>query len=177
MSAPRPHRRCTNRSRCRALPPTVPQPRHGFPCPRAPPLRSPVSSASSTSKASLSRSPLCAPHRTPLSSEHCHMDRPLQPSPEAAFAATTSAQAHCRSPTSEPTPSATPPACCRWCPSTHTRCRGRPIPDELLHPPLLSSIHRGRITLSPPSPFFLAQEHQKELGAATTPLLCPPRHP
>jgi hypothetical protein len=49
--------------------------------------------------------------------------------------------------------------------------------SELLHPPLLSSIHRGRSTLLPPSPFFLAQEHRKELGAVTSPLLCPPRHP
>jgi hypothetical protein len=45
---------------------------------------------------------------------------------------------------------------------------------ELLHPPLLSSVHRGRSTLLPPSPFFLAQEHRKELRAATSPLLCPP---
>jgi hypothetical protein len=49
--------------------------------------------------------------------------------------------------------------------------------SELLHPPLLSSVHRGCSTLLPPSPFFLAQEHRKELRVATSPLLCPPRHP
>jgi hypothetical protein len=48
---------------------------------------------------------------------------------------------------------------------------------ELLHPSLLYSVHHGSITLLPPSPFFLAQEHRKELEAATSPLLCPPRHP
>jgi hypothetical protein len=49
--------------------------------------------------------------------------------------------------------------------------------SELFHPPLLSSVHRGCSTLLPPSPVFLAQEHRKELRAATSPLLCPPRHP
>jgi hypothetical protein len=116
-------------------------------------------------------------HTAPLSTEHHQADWPLRLSPEAAFAVTTSAQARCRSPTSEPAPSATPPACCWWCPSARTRYRGWPIPGELLHPPLLSSIHRSHDTLFPPSPFFLAQEHQKELGATTVPLLCPPRHP
>jgi hypothetical protein len=73
--------------------------------------------------------------------------------------------------------------------STTGHCPNRSIPlpllhlhrarhaGELLHPPLLSSVHRGPSTLLPPSSFFLAQEHQKELGAATSPLLCPPRHP
>jgi hypothetical protein len=105
------------------------------------------------------------------------VDRPLWPSTEASFTAATSAQVRCRSLTSEPVPSTTPPAYRRCCPSTHMRCRGRPIPGELLHPPLLSSFHHFHITLFHPSPFFLAQEHRKELGAATAPLLCPPRHP
>jgi hypothetical protein len=157
--------------------PAVYRPRCGFPRPRVPPSRSPILSASSTPKASLSCSPLHASHRTPLPFKHRHADRPLRPSPEAAFTATTSAQAHCRSLTSEPTPFATPLACRRWCPSTRTCCRGRPRYGELLHPPLLSSIHRGHNTLLPPSPFFLAQEHRKELDATTTPLLRPPRHP
>jgi hypothetical protein len=55
-------------------------------------------------------------------------------------------------------------------------CRARHV-GELLHPSLLYSVHHGSITLLPPSPFFLAQEHRKELEAATSPLLCPPRHP
>jgi hypothetical protein len=50
-------------------------------------------------------------------------------------------------------------------------CRARHT-GELLHPLLLSSDHRGRSTLLPPSPFFLAQEHRKELRATTSPLLC-----
>jgi hypothetical protein len=82
----------------------------------------------------------------PLSTEHRHMDRPLRLSLEAAFATMTSTQAHCRSPTSEPAPSATPPAYRRWCPSTRTHCCGRPIPGGLLHLPLLSSIHHGHST-------------------------------
>jgi hypothetical protein len=112
-----------------------------------------------------------------LSTEHRHVDRPLWLSPKATLTATASTQAHCCSPSSEPTPSATPPTCHRWCPSSRTRYCGWPIPSELLHPPLLSSIHRSHITLSPsppPSPFFLAQEHRKELRAATALLLCPP---
>jgi hypothetical protein len=93
-------------------------------------------------------SSLCFP-TAPLSIEHRHTDQPLRLSPEVVFAATTSAQARCRSPTSEPVPSATPPACHRWSPSHHTRCRGWPIPGELLHPSLLSSIHCEHSTFSP----------------------------
>jgi hypothetical protein len=107
----------------------------------------------------------------PLSTEHRRVDQLLRLSLEAAFTVTTSAQARCRSPTSEPAPSTTPPACHRSCPSARMHCRGWPIPSELLHPPVLSSIHRCHSTLPPPSPFFLVQEHRKELGVATAPLL------
>jgi hypothetical protein len=93
-------------------------------------------------------SSLCFP-AAPLSAEHCLMNRPLRLSPEATFATMTSAQARCRSSTSEPAPSATPPAYHQWCPSTHPRCRGWLIPGELLHPPLPCSIHRSHNTLPP----------------------------
>jgi hypothetical protein len=90
-------------------------PRRSFLHPCVLPSRSPISSVSSTAKASLSRSPLHAPHRTPLSNERHHVDWPLRPSPEAAFTAMTSALANHRSTTSESVPSTTPPAC-RGCP-------------------------------------------------------------
>jgi hypothetical protein len=82
-------------------------------------------------------SPSCF-RAAPLSTKHHHMNRPLWLSPEVAFAAASSAQARCHSPTSEPVPSASPPACRRWRPPTRTCCRGWPIPSEFLHPPLLS---------------------------------------
>jgi hypothetical protein len=91
----------------------------------------------------------------PLSTEHRCADRQLQLSPEAAFAATTSTQAHYGSLTSEPVPSTTPPVCRRWYPSARTCCCGWPIPSELLHPPLLSLIHRSHNTLFPPHPSSL----------------------
>jgi hypothetical protein len=173
--APRPHQRRPNHGHCCCLPPAVLPPHCGFPRPRAPPSRSPISSASSTPRASLSRSPLRAPHRTPLSSEHHHVDRPLRPSPEATFAATTSAQAHCRSPTSEPATSATPPACHRWCPSTRMCYRGRPIPGELLHPPLLSSIHRVHSTLLTPPPHPSSLRRSTGRSSEPPPCLCSAR--
>jgi hypothetical protein len=139
----------------RRTPPVGSDRAEGFPHPHAPPLRSPITSVSLTPKGSPSHSP-------------------LWPSPEATFTAATSAQAHYRSLTSEPAPSATPSACRRWCPSARAHCCGWSIPSELLHLPLLSSIHRGHNTLFLPSPFFLAQEYRKELGAATVPLLWPP---
>jgi hypothetical protein len=74
----------------------------------------------------------------PLSTEHCHTDRPLWLSPEDNFAAATSTHDRCRSLTSEPVPSATPPACRRWRPPARMRCCGWPIPGEFLHPPHLS---------------------------------------
>jgi hypothetical protein len=83
----------------------------------------------------------------PLSTKHRRADRPLWLSPETAFAAMTSAQAHYRSLTFEAPPSATPQDYRRWCPSARTCCHGQPIPGELLHPPLLSSIHCGYNTL------------------------------
>jgi hypothetical protein len=57
-------------------------------------------------------------------------------------------------------------------PSSRAAIRRPPPQDVALI--ALSSIHRGRSTLLPPSPFFLAQEHRKELRATTEPLLCPP---
>jgi hypothetical protein len=83
-------------------------------------------------------SSLCFP-AAPMSTEHRCVDRTLRLSPEAAFAAMTSAQARCRSLISESLRSATPPTCHHWCPSARTRCRGCPIPSELLHLPLPSS--------------------------------------
>jgi hypothetical protein len=94
-------------------------------------------------------SSLCFP-AAPMSTEHRCVDRTLRLSPEAAFTAMTSAQAHCRSLISESLRSATPPTYHQWCPSARTRCRGCPIPSELLHLPLPSSIHRGHNTLFPP---------------------------
>jgi hypothetical protein len=101
------------------------RPRRGFPRPRAPPSRSPISSMSSTPKASLLCSPLYAPHSTPMSIEHRHADRPLRPSPEAAFTTTTSARAHRRSPTSEPAPSTTPLAYASGSPAPAPVCMSR----------------------------------------------------
>jgi hypothetical protein len=108
------------------------------------------------------------PIAAPLSTEHRCADRLLQTSLETAFTAMTSTQAHCCSPTSEPAPSATPPACRRWCPSARTCCRGRPIPGELLYPPLLSSIHRGHIILFPPHPSSL----HRSTGRSSEPPPC-----
>jgi hypothetical protein len=58
--------------------------------------------------------------------------------------------------------------------STTARCRFPPLFSASASPPPSAPRHS---TLLSPSPFFLAQEHQKELRAATSPLLYPPRHP
>jgi hypothetical protein len=68
-------------------------------------------------------SPKRSPSFTPLSTEHCHVDQPRRPFPEAAFAAMTFARAHRRSTTSEPVLSTTPLACCQC---------GAPLTREIL---------------------------------------------
>jgi hypothetical protein len=105
-------------------------------------------------------------HRRPLPSCHWPLTRSVDATPTTA-----------RVPSREPPTSTTGrhPHCSILLPLLHLRraCHT----GELLHPPLLSSVHRGRSTLLPPSPFFLAQEHRKELRATTSPLLCPPPTP
>jgi hypothetical protein len=75
----------------------------------------PPSSLSETVlKPLLQVSPRRRPSSNPLSTERRHADWPLRRSPQAAFAATTSARTHRLSTISEPVPSTTPPACRRW---------------------------------------------------------------
>jgi hypothetical protein len=73
------------------------------------------------------------PITSPLCTERCHVERPLRPSPDAAFVATTSARAHRRSTTSEPAPSTTPLAYHRWLPPRAHRCNEASLVSLLLH--------------------------------------------
>jgi hypothetical protein len=80
---------------------------------------------------------------------HRLTDRSLRLSPEAAFTATPSTPTRCRSLTSEPTPSATPPTCHQWSPSARTHCRGWPIPRETEG----AQSHHRTSALPTPTPF------------------------
>jgi hypothetical protein len=149
-------------------------PRHGFPRPRVPPSCSPITSASSTLKASPSHSPLCAspPHPCPPSTAawtgrsgfHPRLPSPQWPPPKLAVAPW-SLSRYALLPLRPATTGVPPPA--------------RAAVDV---PYLVSSsicrfpLPRPQHPFSP-SPFLLVQEHRKELRAATAPLLCPPRHP